>query len=680
MSPGRPLLHAASMALTLAALGVASHGAAVSEDPLPQKKDDKPPQATLSPEVEKKFKEFIDKALIEKQKIWEARMKKEIEDVVKATGLGDDGRKALEGPAEQAATEGLNDWVAALKDRMRKELAPQPPQQAEKMLDRELAQVGGFIGIDMSGESVEPYERKDWLQALHQTLSADQAKAWDAAVAAHKDAIEKEIADNLKHGTERIHDQQTQEILAECGEIELAVGLSKDRADKLEALGKSVVDQTSEMWRKRVERVFLSMEDNQRKEFARNGNIFIGTDTSEEPVNQSAWKDGVAALLTADEVARMKAVELARRAKRAQVMGEAMIMVLDEKIAFTEAQRQQLQPIADRLVNDVPELFPAAGAETYYSYSQGVFYQAAAKATDAELKPILDDLQREHWRHLMTPEEPADAPSDDSKAKAEGNPEPEDVEKCISSFLYEKTESEQRRTLAVNTLKAEDAVRVAGLKSDAAGRLEVAARGETEEYLATWKWFTEQQIRSQLQELTPQNVRQRLNSIQDYIFQRNFGGMMNRQAVSVWDDTVKAELTPAQQETWKKETDARAAFRDKAIADLIMAEFDRKNQITDDQWAKLQPVIAGLVHDYSPEIAQVFSGFNGVPWYMGGGYTLMPFAGVPDKDLKSILTKQQYASWTGSSDFANSTNLWQIVNQVHNQRVQMRAQAQNRRL
>ena len=47
-----------------------------------------------------------------------------------------------------------------------------------------------------------------------------------------------------------------------------------------------------------------------------------------------------------------------------------------------------------------------------------------------------------------------------------------------------------------------------------------------------------------------------------------------------------------------------------------------------------------MVKDYSPEISQVFSNFNGVPWYMGGAYTLMPFAGVPvDNDLKAILSK-----------------------------------------
>ena len=526
MSVARPLLLAASLALVPVG-GVFAQGITIIESSSSQISDDGT-KKPLTPEVEKKLKDFEDKARAEKAKSWEARMSKETDGIINVTKLSQEGRPALVAAARQAADAGLDDWAAKLDERTRKDLASHSPEQAARMLDQEMSQIAGFINVDWSGDTVEPYERDEWTKALHQVLTTDQAAAWDAEAAARKDAIEKEIADNLKHGTERIKDQQMQEVLMRCGEIELALGLSKDRADKLEALGKSVVDHTSELWRKRAERVFLSMEAEQRKEYARNGNIFIGTDESESPLQQPAWKDGVAALLTADEVARLKAVADARKAKRAHVMGEAMIMVLDEKIAFTEAQRQQLQPIADRLVKDVSELFPDAASDAYYSYSPGLFYGAATKATDAELKPILDDIQRNHWRHLMGNEDPAADKPEDEKAKDEKNAEPEDVEKCVSSFLYEKTANERRRTLEANVLKAEDAVRVAGLKSEAAARLQVAARGAAEESMTNWKWFIEQQIRGQLQELTPQNVKQRLDSLQDYIFQRNFGGLMNR--------------------------------------------------------------------------------------------------------------------------------------------------------
>ena len=148
------------------------------------------------------------------------------------------------------------------------------------------------------------------------------------------------------------------------------------------------------------------------------------------------------------------------------------------------------------------------------------------------------------------------------------------MEKAISTFFYEKTESQRKELLETNALKAEDAARVTGLSAESTERLEAAAAGTTEQSLMTWKWFTEQQIRSQLQGLTPDNVNQRLDGLQDFFFQRRFFGMNNRQ--DLWDQTVQSELTAQQLDTWKKETDARQDYRGKAIAAVVLSEFDRQ--------------------------------------------------------------------------------------------------------
>jgi hypothetical protein len=356
--------------------------------------------------------------------------------------------------------------------------------------------------------------------------------------------------------------------------------------------------------------------------------------------------------------------------RREQVMGQVMVMLLDEKIALTEAQRQKLEPIADRLVKDVPELYPEGNPGDYYCVTPDVFYAAAAKTGDTELKPILDAIQLKRWHDLAKPETPPDDAPSPAQASAPNADEPEDVEKAISNFFYEKTEDERQRELETNMLKAEDAARVAGLSAESAERLEAAAAGATEQSLMTWKWFTEQQIRSQLQGLTPQNVNQRLESLQDFFFQRRFG-ISNRE--DIWDETVQSELTAQQQDAWKKETSAREDYRGNAIAAVVLSEFDRQAHLTDEQWGKLHPLVAGVLNDYSQGITQVFSGMNGTPWYLGGPYMLIPLAGVDDQALKSVLTKDQMDLWTGSQEFANANNLWQIVRQMHAQRVRRTA-------
>jgi len=619
---------------------------------------------TLPPDIEKKLQALLDKTKVRKGEYWDDQMQKEIDEIAKVTGLKDEGWQALRAASRQAVTASLDAWAPKMPDIVRKELALIPKEQALAMLDQAQDQIAAMSQTDVTGNMVLPDDQDVWVKALHQALTPAQFDAWTQAKAKHKDAIEKEIGDILKNGADRTHDTETQVMTAECRNIESALNLPKDRAGKLEDLGKTAVDQSVALWRERTEKSLLAMDENMRRPMLSNG-FYLGTEANESPLEQPAWKEGLARLLTPDDTARLQAAKDSRKDKRAHVMGQVMVMLLDEKLALTAAQRQKLQPIADRLVKDIPELYPEGGPNTYYSFSPESFFQAAARAPAAEIKSIIDDVQWQHWQELpQSAPVPLDTPVDDGS-------KPDDVEKVISNFLYDKTESERKRSLATNVLKAEDVARVAGLSAESAERLQAAARGATEEHLTSWKWFTEQQLRAQLQDLTPQNVKQRLAGMQDFFFQRNFGSL-NRNAI--WEETVQTELTPPQQAAWKKELDARAAYRASAIAALVLAEFDRQNHLTAEQWDKLQPLVAGVVGNYNQGITQVFSGMNGVPWYMGGPYVLIPFAGIDDNDLKAILTKDQMDLWTGSQDYANANNLWRVVEQVHAQRVRQNAQ------
>ena len=66
----------------------------------------------------------------------------------------------------------------------------------------------------------------------------------------------------------------------------------------------------------------------------------------------------------------------------------------------------------------------------------------------------------------------------------------------------------------------------------------------------------------------------------------------------------------------------------------ILVEFDRRNTLTTEQWAKIEPIIARILKEYGPDIAAMFSYANSVPWYLQQHTMLMVFAGVPEKELK----------------------------------------------
>jgi hypothetical protein len=653
------------MVLALAFLGAAAvRGQVVIITP--PKKSGAASSVTLAPEVEVKLKELLDKTKVKKGEAWDAQMKKEIDEIATVTGLSDTGRQSLAVAAKLAIAASLQNWGPDLPDVVRQQLARLPKQSAVAMIVQAQDQLGAVLDwSDVSSHSTAPDQQDVWTKALHQTLSPTQLDAWSQAQAKHKDDLEKEIANVLKNGADRTHDQQTNAIMTECKSIETTLKLPADRAAQLEAFAKTAVDQTVDKGRAQEEKALLAMNEEQRRQML-TSNFYMEPGPEDAPMQMPAWKDGLAHLLTADEQARLQALKDDRKTRREHVMSRVMVMLLDDKIALTVAQREKLEPITERLVKDIPQLYPQGNPGEYYSVSLDVFYAATTKTSDAELKPILDTVQLKRWHELATQQTPPEGmPRPATRPSAPNDDEPEDVEKAISTFFYEKTESQRKELLQANTLKAEDAARVAGLSAESTERLEAAAAGTTEQALMTWKWFTEQQIRSQLQGLTPQNVNQRLDGLQDFFFQRRFFGMNNRQ--DLWDQTVQSELTEPQLDAWKKETDAREDYRGKAIAAVVLSEFDRKAHLTDDQWDKLDPLVTGVLKDYSQGITQVFSNMNGTPWYLGGGYTLIPLVGLDDQQLQAVLTKDQMDLWTGSQEFATANSLWQVVKQMHTQ-------------
>jgi hypothetical protein len=659
--------------------------------PAPAPQDEAAPdKITLGPELEAKLKQVLDKAQVARSHYLGLQMNKEIEDVAGATGLGDAGKQALAPAAKQAVEASVEGWLGKLADIIRKELVQQQPAQASVMLDQIMAQVDVLAQTNGPLQFVQPFEEDVWTKALRQTLTPAQSAAWDKVLADRKDQIEKQVGTILDQGVKNVRAQQLQQILAQCRSIEIALGLPKDRADKLENLAGSVVDQTAAMWRKRVESMILSMNENTRRQVIMNGNIFFGPEEGEAPLEQASWKEGMAKLLTPEEMARLQSTQEARQLKRAHVMGQIMIMMLDDKVAFTPTQRRQLQPIADRLVKNMPELFQDPGINGNFNCQPMLFYAAATKATEAELKPILDEAQLRHWQHLSETEGvDLDMPQampparPDDQFKPEDINGPEDVEKVISNFLYQAALDERKHILEENMVRAEDVIRSAGLSGAAAARLQDATLGATEDQLNGWKWFMEQQVRNQLQDVTPQNLKQRMENLQNFLmqFRGNFRMMMNlnlnqfrpmqdgKVNPGIWEKTVQSDLTAAQQAAWQKQTDEREAFREQAITSLIMMEFDRKIQLTPDQGTKLEPLVSGVLRDYTPDIARVFAGSGDFPGYIANGCVLMPLAGVSTADFQAILTKDQWKLWSESPDCINASNLWQGVRQFHNQRV-----------
>jgi hypothetical protein len=661
----RPLL------LSALILGVSGAPGYAIEAPAPDKKEGAKPKVTFPPDVEAKFVKFLAKVKEAKRKLMEQRMQKEIEDIAKATGLNPEGVKALEPSAQQVIDICLADWSDKFEEMFRREIR-QPAEMLRQMLDQILAQVEAYAKQDTMGGYVAPTDHAEWTAALKRALTPEQAAAWEKLRNQRLQAFQKEVGDYLNRITENAREQYSRSILGTAADIKRSLALSKERGAELDQLAKTAAEKSAADWRKRAEQMFLQMEEAQRSVLLKSRQFFMGIESDERPDQQKVWKEGLARLLSAGELKRLESAREERRLRRMRVMGMLLVAELDEKAAFTAIQRQRLQPIATRMVNDESSLFSETESEYSVAFSQQTLLTVGAKAKDQEMKEILDPIQWRHWEENCLQKNP-DRDSENDGApeeknasdgtKPQGIAEPEDLESAVSDFLYEKTVKERNRMFPAMILKAEDAGRVAGLSPDAIRRLETAARGASDQLLATWKSNADQSIRSLLQDASAQNVKQRLKSIEPYNLPRD--NNLAPEKDMIWANAVKAELTAGQTAAWTKAVDERSAYRNRAIALAVMTEFDRRIPLTAEQWEKLEPMIVGTVNDYAPEISMMFGYNYSARWYMQPFSIFIPFAGVPDKDLKDILAKEQWERWTGNPEFANCRVYWTNLQQNH---------------
>ena len=145
-----------------------------------------------------------------------------------------------------------------------------------------------------------------------------------------------------------------------------------DRAAQLESFAKAAVDQTVEKGRAQEEKALLAMNEDQRRQML-TSNFYMEPGPDDAPMQMSAWKDGLAQLLTADEQTRLQALKDDRKMRREHVMTLVMVMLLDDKIALTVAQREKLEPIAERLVKDMPTALSARQPRGLLQYKYRCF-------------------------------------------------------------------------------------------------------------------------------------------------------------------------------------------------------------------------------------------------------------------------------------------------------------------
>jgi hypothetical protein len=124
----------------------------------------------------------------------------------------------------------------------------------------------------------------------------------------------------------------------------------------------------------------------------------------------------------------------------------------------------------------------------------------------------------------------------------------------------------------------------------------------------------------------------------------NFGTEGDEEAVraeeTAWRALVQATLTAEQFQKYAEAEDRRQARRLAAIAQVVVAEVDRKVLLTAAQRAKLEPVVQKIVTTDRARV-EALMGQN----YVNSEMLLAVINAVNEADVKTILDPEQWAGW-----------------------------------
>lgn len=536
-----------------------------------------------------------------------------------------------------------------------------------------------FTGFPLNAD---PQDDRQWRDALRKILSPAERLAFEKQQKAERDKLNAEIAEFLKPSLAAFMDEARFVMEGAASRIATAAGLPEDRSKAFEPASKAALARAEKAWMEAALKGFgqASMAEARKaldgfKE--RKQRYYVSLRNGKYLQDDPAWNEQALGLLTPEEKKRYEESLAARKQRRVTAIAQVMLVEMDQRVAFTASQRIKLLPLAERAVTGQQGLFPKENEDVRYGrdYELPLFLAAAKSLKDDELRVILDDLQLKNWKAACSNPEAANnsrmrqivpqagTAKPDPKAPAR-KPEPEDVERAISDYLYEKTSGERNKMLTAMLLQVEDAGRVASLSPANITRLQTAARGATESLIDSMKSSWDRNIRDYTRGATPQNIAQRLQGVNDYFYySRPDKGV---EANPIWKATLNAEMTEAQRAAWKKEVDERKAYRERAIAAIVLAELDRIIMLSAAQWEGLAPQLQKAIGEYGQDIDNYFSG-GGSPWYLQNYSLLIPVAAIPEEEMKKLLRKDQGDLWRQAS--ANAMNYWPGIKENHDSRV-----------
>ncbi len=625
------------------------------------------PAPVVSADTEKQFQKLVDALKDEITKRAESKMQGELDSMASLVKLTKDQSDKLATASKPVIAGFVDDWLKETSAELREETRNNP--------DKINVFIGEAAGIAESAfNTTDPSDRPDWEKAVSEILTPEQKKIWDKNRATDQD---KAVTMMLESGGQQERDREINKALVYCHKMEKAFSFDDDRKEKIEELAGKAIAQYLGRWREKAKQ---AMKGNLGIRFMIFQGLF-GVNEATGFEHQSVWTKGLNDILSSDELVKVNSLSDQQIARRVQVMGLIFIAVMDKKAGLTSAERERLKPLAERLVKDDPVLCPQLDSSNKESLSGNYIRKLALKASDAELEPILSAKQMVLWKSSEMPTDPSEDSDQEEVVTPQGPPapdfdqEPEHLEHAISSSLYEWEQQERKKLLIKAAGRAEQIIQIISATPDLSEKLRSTIVGLVERRMLMWNSVAEQQMRSQLGEVTPNNVDDKIPAISNYVDQI-VDQVGSETGETSFRAAIKSMFSEDQLKAIQAETDSQQEFSTHAISELVANDFSRRFSLDETQSKKMEDLIGQVVKDYIQDIPATF-GFGDTRWYFSQNLEYLPLMGLKPDELKTVLNPDQISIWEQSQEHQTASAYWPQFEQVHQNRLKGGQQQRN---
>jgi hypothetical protein len=621
------------------------------------------------------FAEEVAKATQATREKLAKRLEEELAAIKTTASVAPPALEAIEKGAAPLFAAYLEKWTTHLRDLIRVAREKHPEIGVEKTVQTIVAPTQDDSNVlDFEQPALRrpfpevPDRTAEWDALLKRTLSPDQHASLLAAEKARAEKIRKQVRGHTK----RIRDWISPDVDRELAVFENGQGVKKERIEELKKLMEQALDQSVEDYCRAAEAWLRSLSHPERENVLKTDKIPEHTTFPPYPhttalrtyKNQPLWKEGLVKIVPPEE---MRA-SARREDKEAALWTRLLLVELDEHVAFSSEQRRQLQTqLLPRLRSKrLPELPDGLQSERAIGLGQTI--------PDAQLASILTPEQVRRWkdadknaatnRGRRAKQPPLPEPS----AEPEFGLEPEEGEQALSEFLFRKTQQLKEETRGRLLLRVDEATRECHLAPEQSARLRSAALGAADAIVEAAAQGHRGFVVEFMKECPARELRARLAAMPEHemSFRFSLRNLRRIEEQPLWEKTLQAELNAEQLQTIRTVRAERAGFRNETFAELVLQTVAQVSPLTDEQSTELDAKIRHSLETFQQDLDTFYK-----DWHLH--QTALPVMGIPEKELKELLTPAQFEKWTKSEVYQRAETYWEQIQRLHDERVKQKA-------